>query len=76
MCVQEFASDENVFSRDTAVFDSLADFMLIAIDQGGVDVSVAVLQGECDGCPDLAGFRLPRACRLGQNANARRIRAD
>ena len=50
-----------LLSWDTRVFDTLSDFMLVPIGEGGIDVSVAFLESDLDGVTNFVGFALPGA---------------
>ena len=53
--------EEHLFARDGGVADSLADLAFVAIGGGGVDVTVAGLEGGGDGVACLLGRGLEDA---------------
>jgi len=46
MRIPELAGNENFFTRHPTVFDTLPNFVFVAINQSSINVSVAILQGE------------------------------
>lgn len=59
MGVPQLAGDENLLPRHSAVLDTLSNLVLIAIDQGRVDMTIAFFQSEGDSRADLSRLRLP-----------------
>lgn len=59
--VVELGSDPDLGAGDARVADGGADFGFVAVGEGGVDVAVAILEGEEDGVVDLVGGGLPGA---------------
>ena len=61
MCVPQLARDEQIFAGNAAVLDSLTHLLLIAIDQGRIDVPISISQRKCDCLSYGTGFGFPRA---------------
>lgn len=59
MGVPDFGGDEQVLSLDTTIFDPLADFRFILVDEGTIKVSVSRSKCIADGGSDFAWFSLP-----------------
>ncbi|EPE03565.1 hypothetical protein F503_06738 [Ophiostoma piceae UAMH 11346] len=54
--VPELAGDEDLVARDAGRLDAGADFLLVLVDGGAVEVLVAVAEGDLDGICDLVRF--------------------
>ena len=54
----------------TTIFDAQSHFSFIAICKGGVDMSIATLQGDFDGVADFIRLRLPCSKTNGRNTSA------
>lgn len=57
--VPELGRDEDLFPRDTRVLDSLANFILVLVDERTVEMTIAILEGVGDRLTNLPGRRLP-----------------
>jgi hypothetical protein len=58
-CVVELGGDPDLFARDTRVLDSLAYFVLVAVCEGSVDVTITCEKSVLDCVADLSWGRLP-----------------
>src|SRR5690242_1769526 len=57
----------DLFTRDTGVFDTLADLLLVAVGKSSVNVTVAGLKSDLDSLTNLTRLRLPCAETNGGN---------
>lgn len=57
--VVELGRQPDLGPGDAGVFDAVADFLLVAVGRGCVDVPVSGLQGIADGVADFVGLGLP-----------------
>lgn len=60
-CIIQLGRQPYLFSWDSGIFDPLPHFVLIPICQRGIDMPVALFQGDLDGIPNFIGFALPGA---------------
>ena len=69
--VVQLGSDPDLLTWDAGVLDSLANLVLVAVRQCGVDVAVTFLESDLDGIANFVGLRLPGAETDGWNLRAR-----
>lgn len=69
--VVELGGEEDLVACDAGSLDAIADLLLVAVGEGGVDVAVAVAEGGLDGVLDLVGLGLPRPQADGGDLGAR-----
>lgn len=68
--VVELGGEPDLGARDTRVLDAVADFLLVAVGGGSVNVTVARLEGNLDGVTDLVGLGLPGSQANGGDGGA------
>ena len=51
--VVKLGDQEDVLARHAGVLDSLADLVLVTVGEGGIDVAIALLEGNLDCDPHL-----------------------
>lgn len=61
----KLARDKDLVARDARVPDPLADFLLVPVDPGEVEVFVSVLQSGLDSAGDFARAGFPSSCLAG-----------
>lgn len=68
--IVEFSRDPDFLARDSRIHDALADFVLVAVGQRGVDVAVPGLESSGDGMADflLIAGEVSGACGGGVKA--------
>lgn len=54
--VVKLSCQPDFFARDAAVLDPLANFFLIPVRQGSVNVSITLSKGDLDGVTDFVGL--------------------
>lgn len=69
--VVELGGQPDLVAGHAGGLDAVADFLLVAVGGGSVDVAVTSLEGGLDGSVDLVGLGLPRAEADGGDLGAR-----
>lgn len=59
--VPQLGRDEDVLAGNAGVLDARSDLILVAVNEGSIDMLVASLEGLCDGLLDLSRLGLPGA---------------
>jgi hypothetical protein len=68
--VVELGGEPKLGTGNTGVLDAVADFLLVFVGGGSINVAVAVLESNLDGVADLVGLGLPGSQADGGDGGA------